>query len=102
MDCKCKTHKHSGDCTCATKDCKVVLRSVVIPANAGDDSEGATFAPKVGAYYNTIVTYQANDMVYIYDGNGVPSPVAPHYDRLTKAVENLRRAVETLSTEAKE
>lgn len=49
----------------------ISLRTVVIPANLGDDEEGAAYAPKPGMYFNTIVSYLANGHIYIYDSNGV-------------------------------
>lgn len=46
-------------------------RKVSIPAVLGDDSEGSSFGPKNGLYFNTIVEYEANGAVYIYSGDGI-------------------------------
>lgn len=56
---------------CGCKPDKITLRTVVLPASLGTDAEGQPYAPKAGAYYNTVVAYLANNNVYIYDSNGV-------------------------------
>lgn len=72
-DCNCKKTAcgvgafPTEPCTC--KPDKITLRTVALPANLGDDT--GAYAPKAGAYYNTVVAYLANGNVYVYDSNGV-------------------------------
>lgn len=72
------------------------LRTVVIKATEGDDSATSPYAPRLGAWQNTIVYYQKNRAVYIYDVNGV-------YTNLTgqdwgTTINNLQDALTQLST----
>lgn len=82
--------------TCACKPDKITLRTVVIPASLGGSAEGSSYAPKPGAYYNTVVLYQADGAVYIYDSNGVYTevhdPIGP----------DLQTQIDTLVTQMKE
>lgn len=55
--------------TCETPPTQ--LRTVVIKADEGDDSATSPYAPRLGAWQNTIVHYLKNNSVYIYDVNGV-------------------------------
>lgn len=47
------------------------LTTVTIKADEGDDSATAPYAPRLGAWQNTIVHYLKNNAVYLYDVNGV-------------------------------
>ena len=47
------------------------FRTVVIPAVLGDDSYGQPYAPKTGAYQDTIVRYASNNAIYIYTADGI-------------------------------
>lgn len=47
------------------------LRTVVIPATQGGDAEHDPYAPKLGMWRNTVVVYEKNNAVYLYDVNGV-------------------------------
>lgn len=58
---------------CKKTACKCGLEYVNIPASLGDDSEGSNVAPKNGAYCNALVIYEANNHVYIYSKEGVPT-----------------------------
>lgn len=49
----------------------VRLTTEVLPASAGTDAPGQIFAPKFGRWFNTVVKYQANGALYIYDSCGV-------------------------------
>lgn len=60
--CKCK---RPGICV----DDGFVFRKTVIPATLGDDITGQDI-PVNGAYKNTLVEYEANGAVYIYDSTG--------------------------------
>lgn len=47
------------------------LRTVTIPKTQGGDGKNEPYAPQLGAYRNTIVVYQKNGAVYLYDVNGI-------------------------------
>ena len=50
----------------------VLFRKVVIPASMGDDT---TYPPKVGLYRNVLVVYEANNRVYLYSSDGIPTAI---------------------------
>lgn len=77
---------------------KITLRTKVIPANLGDDT--GAFAPSVGAEYNTIVVYQSNGAVYLYDSNGVFTEVKDA--NIQELTESLQEDVEFLQTDMDE
>lgn len=80
---------------CGCKPSEVTLRTVPIPANLGDDT--GEYAPKPGAYFNTIVQYIANDAVYIYDSNGVFTKIYPDdYAKLIETVDGFEQAMNEL------
>lgn len=82
---------------CACKPDKITLRTVVIPANLGTDAEGSAYAPKAGAYYNTIVVYQATGAVYVYDSNGVYTQVENGgYEELVQTVNGFASQMDEL------
>ena len=58
---------------CRKAACKCGLKYVNIPTSLGDDSEGSAVAPKNGAYCNALVFYEANEHIYIYTQEGVPT-----------------------------
>lgn len=47
------------------------LRTVTIPKNKGGDGANEPYAPKLGAWQNTIVIYAKTKSVYLYDVNGI-------------------------------
>lgn len=47
------------------------IKTVVLQPSLGTDEKGQPYAPKLGAYTNTIVTYQANGALYLYDSRGI-------------------------------
>lgn len=51
------------------------LKYVNIPAALGDDGASSKVAPKNGAYSNAIVVYEANQAVYIYSAEGIPTRI---------------------------
>lgn len=88
--------------SCIDRPTSITLRTTVIPASAGSDLEG-TFAPKPGAYYNTVVSYQATGAVFIYDSNGVYTQIEPdNYAELVAKVNGLAEALETLRQKEQE
>lgn len=48
----------------------VLLRKVVIPASLGDETE---VPPATGKYHNVLLKYEANNHVYIYSSDGIPT-----------------------------
>lgn len=82
--------------SCACKPDKIVLRTVIIPASLGTAEEGQPYAPKPGAYYDSIVLYQSTGEVYIYDSNGV-------FTLIRQAdTEDVESAIQTIQEELKE
>ena len=49
---------------------KVAPELVIIPSSQGSSEVGQPHAPKVGAYTNSIVKYEADGKAYIYDQRG--------------------------------
>lgn len=48
----------------------VLLRKVVIPASMGDDT---TVPPTIGKYRNVLLSYEANNRLYLYSSDGIPT-----------------------------
>lgn len=89
--------------SCIDRPTQIILRTVVIPAGAGTDADNGAFAPKPGAYYNTIVKYQATDDIYIYDSNGIYSLLSPEgYKELKAKVAGLDEALTALELKEQE
>lgn len=61
-------HPIDGPC-----DIPVLFHTVTLPANMGDDIETP---PECFDYRNVILVYQANDNVYIYSSDGIPTQIA--------------------------
>ena len=68
------------------KSVPVMFAKKVIPASAGSSAEGQPLAPKVGAYTNSLVIYEADQTYYIYDSYGIPTklPVSTETNTYTK------------------
>lgn len=66
-----KLPKGAGQEDCSCRPSQITLRTKVLPASVGTDAEGQPYAPAVGLFFNSIVSYQANGALYIYDSNGV-------------------------------
>ena len=60
-----------------------LFRKVVVPASLGDDTQ---YPPKVGKYCNVILYYEANDQVYLYSSDGIPT-------RITVDITELKRQI---------
>ena len=58
------------------KDCNrpnpLIFRRVIIPAALGDDKENP---PQNGAYCNALVIYEANNAMYLYSSDGIPTKI---------------------------
>lgn len=59
------------------------LRTQVLPSSVGTDASGQPYAPTQGAYINTIVRYEANGAIYIYDQYGTFTPFIDPYNKVT-------------------
>lgn len=98
----CNCNQAAGYQPCM-KPAQITLRTTVLPANLGPDTEGAPYAPRLGAHYNAVVKYQANGAVYIYDSNGIYTLVEPaNYDELVQKVDGLAEALTALQTKEQE
>lgn len=87
---------------CACKPTEITLRTVVLPASLGTEAEGEPYAPKPGAYYNTVVKYQSTGAIFIYDSNGVYTEVlVPGEVDVEEVVETLQQQMAELYTPAK-
>lgn len=93
-NCFCNKPRRIGQVPCPSE---ITLRTVVLPANLGDDTEGAPYAPRIGMHYNTVVLYQANGAIYLYDSNGIYTNIEPGgYAELVAKVDGLAEALEEL------
>lgn len=81
----------------------VMFRKVVVPASMGDDT---TNPPKAGKYHNVILYYEANDHIYIYSSDGIPTLITANIDKiqaaLNKEIDDREAADEVLQQEIDE
>lgn len=103
MNTNCNCNNNSvGQVPCG-RPAKITLRTKVYPAALGDDTEGAPYAPRLGACYNTVVLYQANGAIYLYDSNGIYTNIEPGgYAELVAKVDGLAEALEELKQKEQE
>lgn len=93
--CNC-TNEMVGQAPCGRPP-RITLCTVVYPATYGTDAEGDPHAPRPGMHYNTVVLYQSNGAIYIYDSNGIPTNVEPGgYAELVEKVNTLETTVTSL------
>lgn len=52
------------------KECPTLFHKVTIPAEIGDDE---AYPPKPGLYRNTLLVYEANNHVWMYSSDGIPT-----------------------------
>lgn len=64
-----------------------LFRKVVVPASLGDDTE---YPPKVGKYCNVILYYEANDQVYLYSSDGIPTRITINIDELKRQIKEVK------------
>lgn len=76
-----------------------MFRKVVVPASMGDDVENP---PKVGKYCNVILYYEANDQVYLYSSDGIPTRITVDIDELKAQIAAVRKDLTTETTERKD
>lgn len=74
---------------CSLPPTKITLRTVVLPPSLGTDEAGQPYAPALGKWYNSVVVYQANGAIYIYDSKGQYTEVEPgDYEQLVSQVDS--------------
>jgi hypothetical protein len=61
----------------------VLLRKITVPASMGTEEQ---FPPEVGKYFNVILQYEANDHIYIYSSDGIPTNTTANIEQLEKAL----------------
>lgn len=83
--------RHCPKVDCKKNACKCGIKKVFLPAALGDDSAKSPIAPKNGAYCNAIVVYEANDHVYIYSTEGIPTLITVEGGSSEEAIEELTR-----------
>lgn len=92
MECKtCGNKKPKNDAKDFTKavieidnpEQLVLLRKVSVPASLGDDT---TYPPKIGQYHNVILSYEANDAIYLYSSDGMPVKVTANIAAAMQAI----------------
>lgn len=64
-----------------------LFRKVVVPASLGDDTE---YPPKVGKYCNVILYYEANDQVYLYSSDGIPTRITVDITELKRQIKEVK------------
>lgn len=66
----------------------IFFTTEVIPSSMGTSEAGQPFAPKNGAFYNTLVVYQADGGRFLYDSEG-------NYTEISGAtIEEIKQAIE--------
>ena len=70
----------------------VMLRKVVVPASLGNDVE---YPPVVGKYCNVVLYYEANDQVYLYSSDGIPTKITVDVEALKRQIEQVAADLET-------
>lgn len=88
MGCNCGKPECNGKCGISpsvlqinNNDC-TLFHKVIIPSSMGDDT---TYPPKNGLYRNVLLFYEANNEVYLYSSDGIPTKltgVATDYNLL--------------------
>lgn len=80
-----------------------LFRKVTVPASMGDDTDNP---PRVGKYCNVILYYEANDHIYIYSSDGIPTLITANIDKiqaaLNKEIDDREAADEVLQQEIDE
>lgn len=92
------TEQHWGDKKCPKVDCKkdtckCGLERVFLSAALGDDKKGSPVAPKNGDYCNAIVVYEANNHIYLYSKDGVPTLIELEGDGFEEKLNELEEGL---------
>ena len=65
----------------------VLLRKVVVPSSLGDDEENPA---AIGRYRNVILQYEANNHIYLYSSDGIPTYIETEIPKeLLDRIDNL-------------
>lgn len=64
----------------------VLLRKVVVPASMGTEEQ---IPVEPGRYFNVILEYEANNHLYIYSSDGIPTDMTANISELEKAIKEL-------------
>lgn len=70
----------------------VMLRKVVVPASLGDD---VAYPPVVGKYCNVVLYYEANDQVYLYSSDSIPTKITVNVEALKRQINQVAADLET-------
>lgn len=76
----------------------VEFHKVVVPASLGDDIANP---PLVGKYCNVLLYYEANDQVYIYSSDGIPTRITVDVEALKKQIKKVADDLETETEDRK-
>lgn len=92
------TEQHYGGKKCPKVDCKkdtckCGLERVFLSAALGDDKKGSPVAPKNGDYCNAIVVYEANNHIYLYSKDGVPTLIELEGDSFEEKLNELEEGL---------
>lgn len=63
----------------------VLFRKVVIPTSMGDETQ---VPAAVGKYYNVLLVYEANNHVYLYSSDGIPTLISSGVAPEAETIEN--------------
>ena len=64
----------------------VLFHRVDVPAAMGDDT---TYPPENGLYKNVLLVYEANNHVYLYNSDGIPTSLTVNTSEIEEALEDL-------------
>lgn len=102
MTCPCNdTKRKMPGCDAGTppvleghsKECPILFHTVTIPASIGDLE---SMPPTPGAYRNARVIYEADNVTYLYDSDGIPQLLVPDTEAIiTEAVSQIPTATTT-------
>lgn len=104
MDCNCKKNDKKACNNTFTKavveninpERFVDFRKVIVPASMGDDVANP---PVPGKYCNVLLYYEANDQVYLYSSDGIPTKITVDIEALKKQI---NKVADDLATETEE
>lgn len=71
-----------------SKECPVLFHTVTIPASIGDLE---SMPPTPGAHRNARVIYEADNVTYLYDSDGIPQLLVPNIEAMVE--EAVQRAL---------
>ena len=75
-----------------------LFHCVTVPASMGDDT---TYPPKPGMYKNILLYYEANDQVYLYSSDGIPTRLTIDITDIKKQLADLEEGLDA-ETDARE